>query len=142
MPSSDPATVLAPIGPRSGPGTGPVPRPSPAPVPGPDAGRQANADAGPPPPAVTGGAGGPTTETGVGGVDAIISGLARQIGSTVKPEAAAAVASTFGFPLVLMVAVLLFLLGQSRLDGRDPKLRAAPLTVADTVLPFRDEEAL
>jgi hypothetical protein len=53
-----------------------------------------------------------------------------------------AVAATFSFPLVLMIAVLLFLLGQSRFDSRDPKLRAAPLTASDTILPFRDEESL
>jgi hypothetical protein len=41
-----------------------------------------------------------------------------------------------------MVAVLLFVLGQSRLDGRDPKLRAAPRTAAETLLLFRDEESL
>jgi len=44
--------------------------------------------------------------------------------------------------LILMIAVLLFLLIQSRLDGRDPKLRAAPLTSAETILPFRDEDQL
>jgi hypothetical protein len=41
-----------------------------------------------------------------------------------------------------MIAVVLFLLGQSRLDGRDPKLRAAPLTAAETLLMFRDEDSL
>jgi hypothetical protein len=77
-----------------------------------------------------------------GGIDGIISGLADQIRTTVKPAAAAAVATEFGFPLALMIAVLLFLLIQSRLDGRDPKLRAAPLTASDTILPFRDEDQL
>jgi hypothetical protein len=38
-----------------------------------------------------------------------------------------------------MLAVILFLVVQSRLDGRDPKLRSAPLTTADTILPFVDE---
>jgi hypothetical protein len=38
-----------------------------------------------------------------------------------------------------MLAVILFLVIQSRLDGRDPKLRAAPLTIAETYLPFADE---
>ena len=38
-----------------------------------------------------------------------------------------------------MLAVLLFLIVQSRLDGRDPKLRSAPLKTADTYLPFLDE---
>ena len=41
-----------------------------------------------------------------------------------------------------MIAVLLFLLIQSRLDGRDPKLRVAPLTAAETILAFRDEDQL
>jgi hypothetical protein len=81
----------------------------------------------------------PATGTGFG---AIISGVADQIRTTVKPAAAAAVATEFSFPLILMIAVLLFLVIQSRLDGRDPKLRAAPLTAAETILPFRDEDQL
>jgi len=76
------------------------------------------------------------------GLAEIISGVAAQIQTTVKPAAAAAVATEFTFPLILMIAVLLFLLVQSRLDGRDPKLRAAPLTAAETILPFRDEDQL
>jgi hypothetical protein len=68
--------------------------------------------------------------------------MAAGISATVQPAAAVSVATTFGFPLILMVAVLLFLLIQSRMDVRDPKLRLAPLTAADTVLPFRDEEGL
>jgi hypothetical protein len=76
------------------------------------------------------------------GFEAIISDVAANIRTTVKPAAAAAVATEFSFPLILMIAVLLFLLIQSRLDGRDPKLRAAPLTSAETILPFRDEDQL
>lgn len=76
------------------------------------------------------------------GIDGIISNVADRIRTTVKPQAAAAVATAFGFPLSLMIAVLLFLLIQSRLDGRDPKLRAAPLTTSETILPFRDEDEL
>jgi hypothetical protein len=79
------------------------------------------------------------TGTGLAG---IISSVAAEIQTTVKPAAAAAVATEFSFPLILMIAVLLFLLIQSRLDGRDPKLRAAPLTAAETILPFRDEDQL
>ena len=41
-----------------------------------------------------------------------------------------------------MIAVLLYLLVQSRLDSRDPKLRAAPLTAGETIVPFRDEDQL
>jgi hypothetical protein len=41
-----------------------------------------------------------------------------------------------------MIAVVLFLVVQSRMDDRDPKLRLAPLTASETIVPFRDEEAL
>jgi hypothetical protein len=60
----------------------------------------------------------------------------------VKPAAAAAVASTFSFPLTLMIAVLLFLLVQRHMDARDPKLRAAPRTTAEALLEFQDEDGL
>jgi hypothetical protein len=60
------------------------------------------------------------------------------VGPAVVPAAVAAVAQTFGFPLILTMAVLLFLVIQSRFDGRDPKLRTAPLTTADTFVPFAD----
>jgi hypothetical protein len=39
-----------------------------------------------------------------------------------------------------MVAVLSFLAIQHRLDSRDPKLRAAPLTATDSMLAFTDED--
>jgi hypothetical protein len=87
---------------------------------------------------VTGIVGPPRT----GAIDGIISGVAERIRTTVKPAAAVAVATTFGFPLALMIAVLLFLLVQSRLDDRDPKLRSAPLTAGETILPFQDEDQL
>jgi hypothetical protein len=77
-----------------------------------------------------------------GGILAIVSGVADQVSQSVKPAAAVAVAATFGFPLLLMIAVLLYLVVQTRVDGRDPKLRAAPLTTAETMIPFRDEDAL
>jgi hypothetical protein len=60
----------------------------------------------------------------------------------VKPQAAAAVATTFGFPLVLMMAVLTFLLVQGFVDARDPKLRKAPRSKADVVLEFQEEARL
>lgn len=56
-----------------------------------------------------------------------------------KAEAATAVAQTFGFPLALMLAVLLFLMIQGRMDERDPKLRRAPLTTAETTVLFVNE---
>jgi hypothetical protein len=85
---------------------------------------------------------GPTVvRPGVGGdlFSAIVGVVAERIGPTVQPAAVAAVASTFGFPLALMLAVLLFLIIQSRLDNSDPKLRSAPLTTAETYLPYVDE---
>ena len=69
-------------------------------------------------------------------------GVVAQVAFVVQPAAAAAVASTFSFPLVLMLAVLLFLFIQSEVDRRDPKLRAAPGTVAETVIPFEEEAEL
>lgn len=45
-------------------------------------------------------------------------------------------ARQFGFPLALGVMVLAFLAVQARLDARDPKLAAAPVTVDDDLLPF------
>jgi hypothetical protein len=93
--------------------------------------------------AATGGAapapGGPTDDPRPHGFfDAFITTVADRVGPTVQPAAVAAIASTFGFPLVLMLAVLLFLVVQSRLDGGDPKLQAAPMTTADTYVPFLD----
>jgi hypothetical protein len=85
----------------------------------------------------------PSTKAGVEAEMAmIVAGFAEQLRWTIKPAAAAAVASTFGFPLILMVFVLIFLLVQSRLDARDPKLRVAPLTPADGLVAFRDEDEL
>ena len=57
-----------------------------------------------------------------------------------RPAAVVAVATCFGFPIALMAAVLGFLLIQHRLDARDPKLRATPLTTADSMLAFTDED--
>jgi hypothetical protein len=72
----------------------------------------------------------------------VISEAAVRVSVVVKPAAAAAVATTFSFPLVLMVAVLLFLLVQRYVDARDPKLRAAPRSNADAVVAFQDEDGL
>jgi hypothetical protein len=86
-------------------------------------------------PAIVRSGGGPVDLVG-----GIVRTVAEQIGPTVKPAAVAAVATTFGFPLALMLAVLLFLIVQWRFDDRDPKLRSAPLTEADTLLPYADED--
>lgn len=75
-------------------------------------------------------------------VDVVLEEAATQVSSVVKPAAAAAVATTFGFPLALMAAVAFYLAVQWRVDLRDPKLRAAPQTTAETVVPFEEEEQL
>lgn len=72
----------------------------------------------------------------------IVTEVVDGVRATVKPAAVAAVATTFGFPLALMVAVLIFLVVQGRLDGGDPKLRTAPLTRADRRIVFHDEADL
>jgi hypothetical protein len=72
--------------------------------------------------------------------DTIVSEAMVRVATVVKPRAAAAVATTFTFPLILMGAVLLFLLVQGFVDFRDPKLRAAPRTTAESVVEFQDEE--
>lgn len=104
---------------------------------GPDAG-------GPGPLAPTSGTGGaPVAGIDPGSVaDAVFSEAMVRVATVVKPKAAAAVATTFSFPLILMLAVLLFLLGQHILDARDPKMRAMPRSAADAVLEFQDEEHL
>jgi hypothetical protein len=74
-------------------------------------------------------------------LDAVQHG-AGQVAAAVRPAAAVAVATTFTFPLALMVAVLAFLALQSRLDRADPKLQSAPRTRSETLLPFADEADL
>jgi hypothetical protein len=75
-------------------------------------------------------------------VGGILAAALQQAGVVVQPEAAVAVATAFSFPLALMVAVLGFLVGQGRIDARDPKLRNAPRTPKDMVMNFRNEEEL
>jgi hypothetical protein len=69
----------------------------------------------------------------------VLDSVADQAALIVKPAAAAAVASSFAFPLILMVIVLFFLVIQPRIDGRDPKLRNAPRTTSETLVPFEEE---
>ena len=72
-------------------------------------------------------------------VQTIVDGVRARVAATVRPAAVVAVAEAFSFPLVLMLAVLVFLLAQGRMD--DPKFRMAPLTKADTTIAFEDEES-
>lgn len=68
--------------------------------------------------------------------------IAHSVSRAVRPEAAAQVATTFSFPLGLMVAVILFVVVQDQVDRRDPKLRSAPRNVFDTVVRFKEEHEL
>jgi hypothetical protein len=82
------------------------------------------------------------SEAPEGVIDTIIAAAAEHVSQIVKPDAAVAVTVTFGFPLVLTVAVTTFLAVQHRLDSRDPKLRLAPQHHVETVLQFREEAEL
>ncbi len=75
-------------------------------------------------------------------VGQVLSAAAQEIVRVVRPEAAVAVATEFGFPLVLALAVLGYLMIQGYVDRRDPKLRMAPRTNLETILQFRTEEQL
>ena len=75
-------------------------------------------------------------------VGQVLSAAAQEIVRVVRPEAAVAVATEFGFPLVLALAVLGYLLIQGYVDRRDPKLRMAPQTSLETIMQFKTEEQL
>jgi hypothetical protein len=102
----------------------------------------------PPPPTplapstVGGAAIAPELEPPVDVVGGVLAAAVEQISTVVQPEAAAVVATAFSFPLILMAAVVCFLIGQGRVDARDPKLRSAPRTPDDLVTSFQDEDAL
>jgi hypothetical protein len=70
-------------------------------------------------------------------VQDFVDGVSEQVNATVKPAAVAAVAQAFTFPLILMVAVLLFLIGQWRME--DPKFRMAPLSRSESTIRFEEE---
>jgi hypothetical protein len=75
-------------------------------------------------------------------VGGVLAAAVEQFSTVVQPEAAAVVATAFSFPLILMAAVVCFLIGQGRVDARDPKLRSAPRTPKDMVMSFREEDEL
>lgn len=75
-------------------------------------------------------------------VEQVLAAAADQVGRVVKPQAAAAVATEFGFPLVLTMAVLGYIVVQGRVDRRDPKLRMAPFTSVETIIRFEREDQL
>jgi hypothetical protein len=70
-------------------------------------------------------------------VQRLVQDVSGRVAVAVRPAAVAAVAEAFTFPLILMVAVLVFLVAQGRMD--DPKFRMAPLSRVDTTVQFQDE---
>ena len=98
---------------------------------------------GPPPDAAPAALSEPADAIGpVAVVGQVLSAAAQEIVRVVRPEAAVAVATEFGFPLALAAAVLGFLLIQGYVDRRDPKLRMAPQTALETIVQFKTEEQL
>jgi len=75
-------------------------------------------------------------------VGGVLTAALQQVAGVLKPGAAALVATAFSFPLILMAAVICFLVGQGRVDARDPKLRKAPKTPDEMVLNFQNEDDL
>lgn len=69
-----------------------------------------------------------------------MSFAADQVSNVIRPAAAAAVATSFGFPMALMLAVLGYLVVQGRVDSRDPKLRTAPQSSLETIVPYEEED--
>ena len=67
----------------------------------------------------------------------VVTGAVGNVALVLRPEAALAVATEFTFPLVLAIAVLLFLVVQDQVDRRDPKLRVAPQHQTDDLHPLR-----
>jgi hypothetical protein len=142
---SKPQPPAQPIAP-SPPTEQPVETTTPAPTPTPSATtaeRQAAVPPVPPtPPTHSGVVTVPDDRRPVHPVGGFFAAAVEHVGRVLNPESAIVVASTFGFPLALMLAVLGFLVAQSRIDARDPKLRTAPRAPQDLVLAFRDEGEL
>ena len=78
--------------------------------------------------------------TNEGGLADVLNAVVDQVAATLKPGVVAVVASTFTFPILLALLVLLFLLVQHRLDERDPKLRHAPSSAFETYIAFEEED--
>jgi hypothetical protein len=84
----------------------------------------------------------PVVEDGGGVLSHAWQAITSNVSRAVSPEAAAKVATSFGFPLGLMIAVIVFLVVQDQVDRRDPKLRSAPRTYFDTIVRFKEEHEL
>ena len=72
----------------------------------------------------------------------LVMGAVEGLSRAVQPKAAVVVATSFGFPLLLMLAVIGFLLVQGYLDRRDPKLRMAPASSDELIVPFTEDAEL
>jgi len=72
----------------------------------------------------------------------VMSAAKTQAMAILRPEVAAEIVTKFSFPLGLAVALLAFMILQSWLDHRDPKLRDAPQTADELVVPFESEDDL
>jgi hypothetical protein len=72
-------------------------------------------------------------------VDSLVGIAQDGAALVIRPEAAAAVATGFGFPILLAILVLMFLVIQPRFDDRDPKLRRAPGRIGDLLVAFEDD---
>jgi hypothetical protein len=77
-----------------------------------------------------------------GPLSVVFDAAVEQVNKIVKPEAAVAVAATFGFPLGMNLTVVLFLMAQGWIDARDPKLRVASGAASDVFVAFEEEEQL
>ncbi len=143
---SAPSAPAAATAPTPSPSERPAEMASPAPTqtpPATTAGLQPPVPPVPPAPPTDGGsAPPPDARLPVDVVGGVLAAAAQQLATVVKPEAAIVVATVFSFPLALMAAVICFLVGQGRIDARDPKLRSAPRTPKDMVMSFRNEEEL
>lgn len=80
----------------------------------------------------------PAGDDGVPATDVLFAPTADDGDATVERlrEATVPAARQFSLPLALGALVLAFFAVQGRVDRRDAKLMAAPITVADDLLPF------
>jgi hypothetical protein len=84
----------------------------------------------------------PASGDAAGSLVESVAQMAADAARAVTPGAVAVVATALGFPLALMALVFLFLLVQSRLDRRDPKLAADTQANADALVRFEVEDEL
>ena len=139
-PDPTPAPDASPS-PTEEPGPSPTPEPPPAPTAAPASASPVPAPGPVETPAPPSSPAATTVEPDAGNVlSAVLGAVGERVRTTVKPAVVAAIASTFTFPLALAILVVLYLLVQARLDGRDPKLRYAPTSAGETYVAFEEED--